>query len=73
MNEPLDLPPADAPARARFLQVFLAQRARMESLVSRRVGCRATAADLMQELFLRFWRRPQVDVESLDTLSLIHI
>ena len=67
MSEPLDPPPADAPSRARFLQVFLAQRARMESLVSRRVGCRATAADLVQELFLRFWRRPQVEVESLDS------
>ncbi|WP_175652096.1 RNA polymerase sigma factor [Pseudomonas sp. Marseille-P9899] len=67
MSEPLDPPSTDAPARARFLQVFLAQRARMESLVSRRVGCRATAADLVQELFLRFWRRPQVEVESLDS------
>lgn len=67
MSEPLDLPPNDAPARARFLQVFLAQRGRMENLVSRRVGCRATAADLVQELFLRFWRRPQVEVEALDS------
>lgn len=67
MSEPLDPSSTDAPARARFLQVFLAQRARMESLVSRRVGCRATAADLVQELFLRFWRRPQVEVESLDS------
>lgn len=67
MSDPFDLPPADAPARARFLQVFLAQRARMERLVSRRVGCRATAADLVQDLFVRFWRRPQVEVESLDS------
>jgi len=56
--------------RARFVQVFLAQRARMEALVSRRVGCRATASDLVQELFLRFWRRPQVKVEALDTYLL---
>jgi RNA polymerase sigma-70 factor (ECF subfamily) len=37
---------ADAEAshgRARFVQVFLAQRARMEALVNRRIGCRATA------------------------------
>ncbi len=67
MSEPLDLPPHDAPARARFLQVFLAQRGRMESLVSRRVGCRATAADLVQDLFLRFWRKPQVEIEALDS------
>lgn len=73
MSEPLD-PPSDsaddAPGRARFVQVFVAQRARMERLVSRRVGCRATAADLVQELFLRFWRRPQVEVEALDTYLL---
>lgn len=56
--------------RARFVQVFLAQRARMEALVSRRVGCRATASDLVQDLFLRFWRRPEVQVEALDTYLL---
>ncbi|MFB4393437.1 RNA polymerase sigma factor [Pseudomonas sp. LS_2] len=60
----------EAGGRARFLQVFLAQRGRMEALVSRRVGCRATASDLVQELFLRFWRRPQVKVEALDTYLL---
>ncbi|MHC6224090.1 RNA polymerase sigma factor [Pseudomonas sp. X10] len=75
MSDPLDVrePGNDAEVaggRARFLQVFLAQRARMEALVSRRVGCRATASDLVQELFLRFWRRPQVKVESLDTYLL---
>ncbi|MFK0313527.1 sigma-70 family RNA polymerase sigma factor [Pseudomonas sp. NPDC090233] len=57
-------------SRARFVQVFLAQRARMEALVSRRVGCRATASDLVQELFLRFWRRPEFKVEALDTYLL---
>ncbi|PYB81871.1 RNA polymerase subunit sigma-24 [Pseudomonas sp. LB-090624] len=64
-------PDADnAGGRARFVQVFQAQRARMEALVSRRVGCRATASDLVQELFLRFWRRPEVQVEALDTYLL---
>lgn len=48
----------------------MAQRARMEALVSRRVGCRATASDLVQELFLRFWGRPEVKVEALDTYLL---
>ncbi|MBC3449546.1 sigma-70 family RNA polymerase sigma factor [Pseudomonas mosselii] len=42
----------------------------MEALVSRRVGCRATASDLVQDLFLRFWRRPEVKVEALDTYLL---
>ncbi|MDR2306490.1 MAG: RNA polymerase sigma factor [Paucimonas sp.] len=73
MNEPGDIaaPEADASGgRARFVQVFLAQRARMEALVSRRIGCRATASDLVQDLFLRFWRRPEVKVEALDTYLL---
>jgi RNA polymerase sigma factor (sigma-70 family) len=73
VSEPGDIiePHADsAGARARFVQVFQAQRARMEALVSRRVGCRATASDLVQELFLRFWRRPEVKVEALDTYLL---
>ncbi|WP_449431226.1 RNA polymerase sigma factor [Pseudomonas putida] len=71
MSAPGDLREADAAGgRARFVQVFLAQRARMEALVSRRVGCRATASDLVQELFLRFWRRPEVKVEALDTYLL---
>lgn len=62
---------ADAPApagslpREDFLRVFLSQRPRMEALVQRRVGCRATAADLVQDLFLRFWKRPHAPVEEL--------
>ncbi len=64
-------PVAAEPAlRADFLRVFLSERSRMEALVSRRVGCRATAADLVQDLFLRFWRRPQVQVEELSTYLL---
>jgi len=62
--------PDSESTRARFVQVFLAQRARMEALVSRRVGCRATASDLVQELFLHFWRRPDFKVEALDTYLL---
>lgn len=57
-------------ARARFLKVFLSQRPQMEALVSRRVGCRATAADLVQDLFVRFWRRPLVQVEELNSYLL---
>ncbi len=56
--------------RAHFLKVFLSQRSQMEALVSRRVGCRATAADLVQDLFVRFWRRPLVQVEELSTYLL---
>lgn len=65
-----DRPGEAADSRARFLEVFLAQRAQMEALVSRRVGCRATAADLVQDLFLRFWRRPLVQVDELPTYLL---
>ncbi|SED00205.1 RNA polymerase sigma-70 factor, ECF subfamily [Pseudomonas saponiphila] len=69
--EPSDLDHPDLRgSRAHFLQVFLSQRAQMEALVSRRVGCRATAADLVQDLFLRFWRRPLVQVEELSTYLL---
>ena len=69
--EPQDSPYSDAAGgRAHFLQVFLSQRSQMEALVSRRVGCKATAADLVQDLFLRFWRRPLVQVEELSTYLL---
>ena len=69
--EPQDSQHADAAGgRAHFLQVVLSQRSQMEALVSRRVGCRATAADLVQDLFLRFWRRPLVQVEELSTYLL---
>lgn len=57
-------------ARAQFLKVFLTQRPQMEALVNRRVGCRATAADLVQDLFVRFWRRPLLQVEELSTYLL---
>lgn len=69
--EPEDGPGSETRhGRAHFLQVFLSQRPQMEALVSRRVGCRATAADLVQDLFLRFWRRPLVQVEELGTYLL---
>jgi RNA polymerase sigma-70 factor (ECF subfamily) len=42
----------------RLLNVFLLHRNRMERHVERRVGCPATAADLVQDLFVRLWRRP---------------
>ncbi|GLK87520.1 RNA polymerase sigma factor [Pseudomonas turukhanskensis] len=68
--QPEALVAAEPALRANFLRVFLSQRSQMEALVSRRVGCRATAADLVQDLFLRFWRRPQVQVEELSTYLL---
>jgi len=57
LAEPRPHSPDEPVRREDLLRVFLAQRERMEALVSRRVGCRATAADLVQDLFLRFWRR----------------
>lgn len=53
-----------------FLQTFLAQREQMESILRRRVGCRAVAADLIQDLFLRFWKRPSVVLEEPRTYLL---
>lgn len=51
--------------RDAFVRTFLARREQMEAVLRRRVGCRATAADLVQELFLRFWRRPSAPLEDL--------
>ncbi|MNF51557.1 putative RNA polymerase sigma factor FecI [compost metagenome] len=73
---PADAPPSDAcasaePARREdFLRTFLSRRQQMEAVVSRKVGCRATAADLVQDLFLRFWRRPEAPVEDLGSYLL---
>ncbi|MFF7706767.1 sigma-70 family RNA polymerase sigma factor [Pseudomonas sp. NPDC007930] len=64
-REPLQPAPGPREAREQFLEVFLAERPRMEAVVAKRVGCRQTAADLVQDLFLRFWRRPQAPVGEL--------
>lgn len=60
-----DTAAAPSPQRDDFLHTFLARREQMEAVLRRRVGCRATAADLVQELFLRFWRRPSAPLEDL--------
>jgi len=48
-----------------MLQVFLQQQGRVEKQLSRWVACRATAADLCQELFIRLWRRKDVQVQDM--------
>lgn len=59
-------PPVTEPLqRDAFVRTFLARREQMEAVLRRHVGCRATAADLVQELFLRFWRRPSAPLEDL--------
>lgn len=66
-HEPLG-PPATEPPPAgpeAMLQAFLEHQGRMEKQLSRWVACRATAADLLQDLFIRLWRRKDVEVEDL--------
>ena len=59
--EPKDGPGSESRhGRAHFLQVFLSQRPQMEALVRRRVGCRATAADLVQDYVM--WNHPMSEV-----------
>ena len=66
-------PPAGSPASAEppsdgaetLLQTFLQQQGRMEKHIGRWVSCRATAADLVQDLFIRLWRRKDVQVQDL--------
>lgn len=47
------------------MSAFLQQQGRVEKQLGRWVTCRATAADLCQELFIRLWRRKEVKVEDL--------
>lgn len=67
-HEPCGPPAAAKPSAVgseAMLQTFLQQQGRMEKQLSRWVACRATAADLVQELFIRLWRRRDVQVEDL--------
>lgn len=42
---------------ADFARLFAAERGRLVARLARRVGCTATAADLVQDVFLRLWER----------------
>ncbi|MBS7810077.1 RNA polymerase sigma factor [Roseococcus pinisoli] len=42
---------------ADFVRLFATERGRLLGRLSRRVGCPATAADLVQDIFLRLWER----------------
>ena len=57
--------PDDTSGQQDVLQVFLQQQGRVEQQLSRWVACRATAADLCQELFIRLWRRKDVQVQDM--------
>lgn len=41
-----------------ILETFLGVRTRLMRVIYRRVNCQDTAADLLQDIFLRFWERP---------------
>lgn len=55
----------DARPEQEVLQAFLQQQGRVKNQLSRWIACRATAADLCQELFIRLWRRKEVPVDDL--------
>lgn len=40
-----------------FVRLFTAERGRLLGRLSRRTGCPATAADIVQDIFLRLWER----------------
>lgn len=37
--------------------LYLAERKRLERQIDRKVGCRSTASDLVQDIFLRLWEK----------------
>ncbi len=41
----------------RFSKLYLAEHTRLESALRRKIGCAATASDLVQDVFLRMWER----------------
>ncbi|WP_437882271.1 RNA polymerase sigma factor [Pseudomonas sp. LRF_L74] len=68
-NDPSSTPPRTSNAEAStpddVLRTFLDQQDQLRRQLSRWVRCRSTAADLMQELFIRFWRRRDIQVDDL--------
>lgn len=40
-----------------FASLYVAERDRLERQICRRIGCRATACDLVHDIFLRLWER----------------
>ncbi|EIK96997.1 putative sigma-70 factor, ECF subfamily protein [Pseudomonas sp. M47T1] len=65
MSKPPFSEPDESSGPQDVLQAFLQQQGRVEKQLSRWVACRATAADLCQELFIRLWRRKDVQVQDM--------
>lgn len=49
---------------AEFSEVYRAERSKLERLVHRHVGCAATARDIVQDVFLRYWERGEAGHDS---------
>ncbi|MEI4483228.1 MULTISPECIES: RNA polymerase sigma factor [unclassified Phyllobacterium] len=45
-------------ARTKYIeQLYVSERPRLLDRISRKIGCRSTASDLIQDLFLRLWEK----------------
>ena len=46
-----------------FVELYLAESGRLQRRISRIIGCRTTASDLVHDIFLRLWKRKQEGID----------